>query len=412
MKITAQTIASQNLGFNQKERIIYDEEIPGFGLRIRAGGSRTLVFTYKYGGMTRRIKLGNGLPEAFPAVRKRAAALYGQVCEGKDPAQERDDAKQRAQEDAANNFLTIAERFIADHGKKLRPRSLSETKRYLKVVAKPLHSRSVASIEKRDVASLLSAAASTRGPTAANRLQASLSKFFGWCMGEGLVEGNPVFGTNKRPETPRERILVNKKTGDVSELALVWHALDDGSVGGDIGKLLILTGCRNDEISALRWEEVDSDFTVITLPASRTKGKRERVIPLSEPAAAILKARPRIQGWPCVFSSSERGYKAMGTYKPTVDKRLSPEMAPWVWHDLRRTLDTGLGCLGVLPHVVDEIVGHKGSAKAGVRSTYNYALYLKDTSAALELWAEHLMAAVTGKSAKVVPLRNVVELGG
>lgn len=403
MKITAQMIVSQNLGFDQKERIIYDEEIPGFGLRIRAGGSRTLIFTYKYGGMTRRIKLGKAIPEMFPQVRKDAAKLHAKVLAGDDPAQDRDDARQKAAQDAIENFKTKADEFLVFQGAKLRPRSFSETKRYLEELAKPLHAKPLSSIERRDIAGLLSSVASKRGPVSANRLQAALSKFFSWCMGEGLLESNVVIGTNKRPETPRDRILVNKETGDASELAQVWRALDD-SIGGDIGKLLILTGCRNEEISALRWDEIDSDITRITLPASRTKGKRERVIPLSAPARDILTRRPRIDGWPCVFSSSPRGYKNMGEYKYQVDPKL-PGMPHWVWHDLRRSVDTGLSALQVQPHIVDEIIGHKSSSKAGVRARYNHATYLGEKTAALTLWAEHVMAAVTGQSARVVPLK-------
>jgi integrase len=404
MKITAKTIGSVSLtGSGSKEKIIYDEDIPGFGLRLRAGGSRVLVFTYKHCGMTRRMTLGNAVPEAFPYVRKRAAELHAEVRLGRDPAQARDDARQKAAEQAAENFKVIADRFLLEHGITMRPRYLVETRRYLEVAAKPLHSRPISSIERRDIAGLLSAAASERGPVAANRLKSALSKMFAWSMGEGLLESNPVIGTNRRRETPRDRVLVDKDTGNVSELVAVWKALDDG-IGGDIGRLLILTGCRHEEIGALRWEELDEDLTRIKLPANRTKGKRERVVPLSEPARLILSRRHQVVGWPCVFSSSGRGYKGMDPYKDEVDARLPADMPHWVWHDLRRSVDTGLSCLGVMPHIVDEILGHKSSSKAGVRATYNYATYLPEKTAALTLWAEHLMAAITGTSAKVVPL--------
>jgi integrase len=405
MKISAKSIADAKLESNEKEKIYYDEEIPGFGLRIRSGGSRVLIFTYKIAGKTRRMHLGKAMSAAFPNVRKMAAELHAKVRLGQDPAQDRDDARAKAAQDAAESFRVIADRFLEAHGPKLRPRFRAETKRYLTDVAKPLHDVPVSKIDKRAVAALLSATASKRGDAAANRLQSALSKMFMWAIGEGLLDNNPVSGTNRRPETVRDRILVDKETGDVSELAMVWRAIDDGSTGGDIGKLLILTGCRLTEIAALRWDELDEGFTRIRLPASRTKGKRERVIPLSEPARAILMGRQRIAGWPCVFSSSPSGYTSIGQYKLVVDKRL-PGIKAWVWHDLRRSLDTGLGCIGVLPHIVDEIVGHKGAAKAGVRAGYNYAVYLPEMTAALNRWAEHVMSAVTGTSQKVVPLRS------
>jgi integrase len=404
MKLTAKTIDTVQIPAGKAEVICYDSAIPGFGLRILAGGSRVLVFTYKYGGMTRRMTLGRAVPEAIGAIRKAAAELHHKVRLGGDPAQVRDDARQKATQAAVENFKAIADRFLAEHGKSLRPRTLCEVKRYLEMVAKPLHGRPISTIEKRDVASLLSSVASDRGPVASNRLAAALSKMFAWSMAEGLLEANPVLGTNRRPEKARERVLVDKDTGNAAELAQVWRALDD-SIAGDIGKLLILTGCRHEEISGLRWEEIDEDFTRIKLPAGRTKGKRERVIPLSQPARQILARGPRVAGWKTVFSSSERGYKDMGSYKLAVNKRLPVDMEHWVWHDLRRSVDTGLSALGIAPHIVDEILGHKSSAKQGIRATYNHHTYYAEKAIALKVWAEHVMAAVSGEPAKIVPIR-------
>ena len=65
MKITAKTVITTSLGSGQKDKIFYDDDIPGFGLRLRQSGSRVLVFTYKHGGLTRRMSLGNAIPEAF-----------------------------------------------------------------------------------------------------------------------------------------------------------------------------------------------------------------------------------------------------------------------------------------------------------------------------------------------------------
>ena len=86
---------------------------------------------------------------------------------------------------------------------------------------------------------------------------------------------------------------------------MIWAALRDDTYG-DIVKLLVLTAARREEIGALRWSEVDFDRGLITLPPERTKNHREHEIMLSEPAAAILRARPRLiysDGTPCDPSS-------------------------------------------------------------------------------------------------------------
>ena len=106
-------------------------------------------------------------------VRKRAAELHAEVRPGRDPGQERDDARQKAVEQAAENFKIIADRFLADHGKTLRPRYSGETRRYLQVAAKPLHHRPISGIERRDVAALLSTASSARGHVTAKLIGCS-----------------------------------------------------------------------------------------------------------------------------------------------------------------------------------------------------------------------------------------------
>ena len=130
---------------------------------------------------------------------------------------------------------------------------------------------------------------------AANRARSSLSAFFRWAIGEGLCEANPVVGTNKQEENaPRERSLSD------AEAAAVWLAAPNGDYGS-ILKLLLLTGCRRDEIGALRWPEVDLDAKTIKIPATRTKNHTEHVVPLSGRAITILREIPRRAGRDYIF---------------------------------------------------------------------------------------------------------------
>jgi hypothetical protein len=72
---------------------------------------------------------------------------------------------------------------------------------------------------------------------------------------------------------------------------------------------------------------------------------------------------------------------------------------------LRRSTATGMARIGVQPHVVEAVLNHQSGSKRGVGGVYNLNTYLPEKTAAMALWAEHLMAAVTGTPAKVVPLR-------
>ena len=113
MKLTGKTIDGLKLAPGQKEKIYYDEDIPGFGLRIREGGSRTLVLTYKIGKQNRRLNLGPAVPEAFPNIRKRAADLLARVRLGGDPSAEKKAAEDAADRARAESFKAVADLYLA-----------------------------------------------------------------------------------------------------------------------------------------------------------------------------------------------------------------------------------------------------------------------------------------------------------
>jgi integrase len=233
-------------------------------------------------------------------------------------------------------------------------------------------------------------------------LHAVLSAFFTWAMREGLVEANPVFATNRPYDRKaRERVL----TGE--EIARVWNAAGNGTYG-TIVKLLILTGQRREEISALRWSEVDFAAQLIQLPTKRVKNARSHDVPLSDAAIALLRAVPQRDGHDLVLGAGANGFSSFSIAKKALDVRAAAggaPMPPWVLHDLRRTCATHMAKLGVQPHVVEAVLNHTGSHKAGVAGVYNRHTYEREKRAALDLWAEHVMALAERRDSKVVALR-------
>jgi integrase len=158
----------------------------------------------------------------------------------------------------------------------LRPRSHAETERYLLVHWKRLHGLALAKISRATVAARLSAIASVSGPIAADRARAALSACFSWAIREGVVDVNPVIGTNKFAELkPRERVLAD------AELAAIWKALPADEYGV-IVRLLVLTGQRREEIGGLRWSEVNLKKALVTLSGERTKNGKPHELPLSD----------------------------------------------------------------------------------------------------------------------------------
>jgi integrase len=402
MKLTTAEIRAVKLPPGVVDKVYFDERLPGFGLRIRASGVHSWMVQYMVGKRTRRVVLGllSGLDPA--SAYNMAKHLLAQVRLGRDPAVE----KVQARVKAAETFGALLPRFLERQQAKQKPNSYKETERYLSNHAKPLHRLPVEIIERRTIASLLAEVEELSGPVAANRARAALSAYFNWLAREGYVNTNPVSFTNKAIEAG-----ARVRTPDEGELRTILRALRDDDYGA-IVRLLILTGLRRDEIGSLCWSEVDINAAAITLPPARTKNGREHVVPLSEPALEILKARARkarLDGEPraYVFGRGAGGFSGWSKSKIEFDTRIAQmrggqALASWTLHDLRRTISTALHeRFRVAPHVVEVILGHVSGHKGGVAGVYNKALYLEERRRALERWGEYVTELAIGEPTTV-----------
>jgi integrase len=439
MKLNAKGIRALKLADGKSDQLFWDDEIPGLGLRLRAGGSRSWVFQYALGQKQRRLSLGAATEESFKTVkqkdekgheivklgiREHAAQLHARVKLGQDPAGDKTENRKRA----SDTFEAIAKNYLAAKKESTRPGSYHETERHILKHAKTLNGLQVAKISRRDVSTLIGTIRDNSGPVASNRVRSTLSGFFSWAMSEGIdgLENNPVLNTNKSEEKPRERVLKDH------ELRTIWkHAGNDHY--GAIIKLLMLTGQRADEIASLRWSEI-TETTVperrvtdtiklpqfntkaIDLPAERTKNKKPHIVPLSAAAAAVLENQPERANSDgelrdFVFGIGQRGFSGWSRCKERLDERITRDLGEplehWTAHDARRTMSTLMNDrLGVLPHVVEAILNHISGAKSGVAGVYNKALYLRERAEALNLWADHLAWIVEGHENNVTPLKR------
>jgi integrase len=445
MKLTAKTIDAVQLPAGKKDHFEWDDDLPGFGLRIREGGSRGWVFQYTLGKKQRRMSLGAATAESCKTIkgkdgelvqigiRERVAQLQARVKLGQDPAGE----KAESREHAAETFEAIGREWLTRKKEKLRPGSYRHLERHILTYAKRLHELNLAGLSRRTIDAAIEAAASNSGKVSANRMQATLHEFFTWAMGKGYIGQNPLIGREAFDEKPRDRVLTD------DELREIWEAAGDDHYGSVI-KLLMLLGQRADEIASLRRSEIGkaevkevrigdvrlSAFTIdaIDLPPERTKNKRRHIIPLTKLALAILEEQPvRVDDdgkvRDLVFGIGQQGFSGWSRSKQRLDERIHaartaawkergrqgdkpPPLPAWVHHTLRHTMVTVMNDrLGVLPHVVEAVVGHVSSAasgKAGVAGTYNHAVYLRERVEALKLWGDHIQALV---GENVIPLR-------
>jgi integrase len=193
---------------------------------------------------------------------------------------------------------------------------------------------------------------------------------------------------------------------DDSELAAIWRAAGDDAYGKII-KLLMLTGCRRQEVGGMRWGELDPERGVWTIPASRTKTGRQHILSLPPLAADIIENVPRRVARDHLFGTrSLGGFSDWGHGKAALDRLLGEAVGAWRIHDLRRTCATRMADLGVAPHIIEAVLNHHSGHRAGVAGIYNRSSYDREVRAALAMWADHVRALVDGGARKIVPIRS------
>jgi integrase len=409
------------LAVGKREQILFDDVIPGFGLRLREGGSRTFVFQYTLGAKQRRMSLGVATETNVNNVRKIAEKLHARVKLGEDPAS----TKAQARASAMHTFRVSAEEYLEHHKSTWRPRTYINAVRNLLTYARALHQLPLDKITRADIAVVHASVTKSAGAPSANRVRASISGLFTWAIENGRVEINPVINSPRHEEQSRARVLTP------NELRLIWNNLEDNDYGAII-KLVALTGQRPGEIAGLRWSQIHNGSIVLEGgdATGGTKNYRDHVIPLSEPAREVIAKKSRRGDRDLIFGRGLKPFSGWMNCKKRINDRITvatgQTLDDWRPHDFRRTFSTLAGGgvderrlekltgrdrelasgLGIGPHIVEAVLNHISGHKAGVAGTYNRSTYASEKRIAQDRWAEHLLAIVEERDNNITPIRK------
>jgi integrase len=402
MRLTAKTIADLELPPGKSDAIYFDQDLAGYGLRLRAGAGgmlrRSYVAQYRTHGRTRRVLIGSAEKLTPDQARKAATKVLAEVALGGDPQHD----KQERRGKDKHSLRSVIDEYLAAKESRVRPRTMFELRRYLTgAYFRPLHVMPIDRITRRDVAIRLAAITRENTAIVAGHARTALSAMFAWAMTMGLAEHNAVVGTHRPDQpAPRDRVL------DDSELAAIWRACKDDDAGR-LTRLLILVAARRSEIGGMTWSEIDLDRGIWTLPKERSKNARAHTLPLPQMALDIIAAVPRRVSRDHLFGErAARGFTKWDLAKRELDARLGKAVQPWRLHDLRRTCATRLADLDIAqPHIIETILNHHSGFRRGVSGIYNRSSYQREIAAALALWADHVRAITEGGARKVVPMR-------
>lgn len=257
-------------------REIPDGKIGGLYLVVQPSGSKSWALRYRAAGAPKKFTIGPYPAIGLAAARKRAQKALAEVVDGFDPSAQKKAAReaQKASNSIADRVESVVDAYVKDYlAKNAKPSWAKEAERLLRVEVLPKFGKKrLGDLTDDDVHKLLKEIAQ-RAPITANRTFAVFRKLCHWATsrdGGKLIRTSPCDGIETpTQERTRDRVL------DDAEIKRAWEAFElVGWPFGPIGKLLLLTGARRDEVASMEWRELDLEARVWRLPKERTKNKR------------------------------------------------------------------------------------------------------------------------------------------
>lgn len=345
-----------------KEYYLWDEDIPGLGLRVLPSGRKQYIVQYRAGRRSRRISLGPNTVLTAEQARTNALAILSDARSGKDPAAERDTYRD------ALLVKDLAKRFDEQHiSVRVKPVTAHEYRRSLdKLILPKLGRMVITDVTRAQIAKFHHDL--RHRPYQANRCLAILSKMFNLAELWGLrVDGsNPCRLIPKYPEKQRERFL------SLAEIKHLGDVLNDMEQGGRempsailAIRLLLYTGCRLNEIMTLQWDFVDLETRTLKLPDSKTGAK---TVFLGRSACELLEKAPRLDDNPWVITGLIPGQR-LTDLQPFWQRVRARAGLPEVRiHDLRHTFASTAIAAGHSLPIIGKLLGH-----TQVQTTARYA---------------------------------------
>jgi integrase len=402
---------------------LWDEEVPGFGLRITSRGVRSFVVQYRNSsGATRRMTFGKFGVLTPEEARKMAKQTLAEAARGGDPAEK------RARDRNAMTVRLLCEAYLKAAGKGLilgkRKHPKKESTLYIdrgrveRHIVRLLGSRRVRDLTTPDIVRFMRDV--TEGKTAADvktgfrgraivhggagtasRTVGLLGGILSFAVSEGIIAANPVRGVKRPADNRREIRLKAEQYRALGEALAAAESEGENPCAILAIRLLALTGCRRGEIERLQWDEMDLPGRCFRLADSK-EGKSIR--PLGGEAVRLLTELPPDGRF--VFPGNDPDKPFAGLPKAwsrILGRADLPGLTP---HGLRHAFASVAADLGFAEPTIAAMLGH------GTHSITGRYLHHLDSAllAAADTVTAEIAAMMAGRrsSAKVVPLRRGV----
>ena len=362
--ITKRTVDA--LSVEDRDAVFWDRDLPGFGIRVYPSGLKKYVVQSRGPGGSKRATLGRHGKLTADEARRRAAEAIDRIKRGEDPIPPPPEPEP--------TMAVLAERYMRDYvPSHCRASSAAVYRRALDNHILPaLGGMRVGEVGREQVMELHYA---MRGePHAANAVLKIVAKVLSLAVEWGLREHgpNPCRAVRKYRTHPRERFLTDE------EYCQLGRAVDELEAKGKVSRhaaaairLLVLNGCRRNEVLELRWDDVDRTAGELRLRDAKTGG---RVVPLGPEARAVLSSIPRDEDNPWVIAGRLPGSHLTDLQRPWRRIRKQAGLEGVRIHDLRHSFASRALALGESLTMIGKLLGH-----TQVQTTARYAHLARDS---------------------------------
>ncbi|WP_337221283.1 integrase domain-containing protein [Vibrio cholerae] len=395
---TKQLSATEVKNAKAKEKEYYLVDGQGLKLRVLASGSKQWLFNYYRPTNGKRANLNLGRFPDVSLVQARKASLNAKelIAQGIDPQDERNRQQQAHKEIHEHTFVNVAKDWFAIKQHDVTPDYALDIWRSLELHIFPhISDKPVKAITAPEIIELLKPIEAKGSLETVKRLTQRLNEVMNFATNCGLIQANPLTGIKAAFKKPKKENMAALTPAELPEL---MGAIANASIKRTTRCLLewqLHTMTRPAEASGARWDEINWEEKVWTIPAERMKKRREHRIPLTEQMLALLEVMKPISGHrDFIFPSDRDPKKPCNSQTANMALKRMGFAGRLVSHGLRSLASTTLNEQGFDPDLVEAALAHVDDNQ--VRSAYNRTDYLERRKPMMSWWSGHIEEAAKG----------------
>lgn len=388
----------------EKEYNLFDGD--GLRLRVKPNGSKHWILNYYRPNSRKRANLSLGKYPDLPLAKARKATMEAKelLAQGTDPQEERKRHQLELKAVHEDTFLNVTTKWFEIKKNDVTADYAIDIWRSLELHIFPqLSEVPVREITAPQVIELLKPIEAKGSLETVKRLAQRLNEVMNYAANCGLIHANPLTGIKAAFNKPKKENMAALTPAELPEL---MEAIANASIKRTTRCLIewqLHTMTRPSEASGARWEEIDRDESVWTIPAERMKKRKEHRIPLTEHMLELLEVMQPISGHREFFFPSDRDpKKPCNSQTANMALKRMGFAGRLVSHGLRSLASTTLNEKGFDRDIIEAALAHVDDNQ--VRSAYNRTDYLERRRPMMCWWSRHIEEASKGKLSITGPL--------